>query len=69
MLFRAGAYKSCDVAMAGAAHFGYQVIFNRNDGSTDSLETKRGQLRMFRTLDAAASVIDDIGFTSFTCYK
>lgn len=62
----------------GATVFGHSLMYSDGwtiefKGSTEKsggmLKTVRGEVRQFKTLDAAASVLNDIGFKMFTVVK
>lgn len=48
------------------SHDGWTVEIGGNIGNADPLlRTSRGQVRLFRTLDAAANAVRSIGFRQF----
>ena len=68
-LFEAGAVMACAVIPAPMKGAGYIMQIQRRDGHEEALETTRkGQTRVFRTLDAAANEAHVIGFRQIQVY-
>lgn len=68
-LFEAGALMACEVVPAPMEGAGWALVIVGRDSRKDPLETTRkGQIRYFRTLDAAAREAGIIGFRNVTLY-
>jgi len=68
-LFEAGAVMACTVIPAPMEGAGYLMQIQRRDGQEEALETARkGEPRIFRTLDAAANQAKVIGFRDIRVY-
>lgn len=69
VLFEAGAVIACRVIPAPVDGAGYMMELESRQGGSEALETTRkGQTRVFRTLDAAANEARLIGFRNVTLY-
>lgn len=66
MLFQAGAITDVRVVRAPMED-GWIVLFCTQQGY-QPLEKFRGNIRIVRTLDGAAKVVESIGFNSFTVH-
>lgn len=68
-LFEAGALMACEGVPAPIEGAGWALQIVGRDGRKDPLETTRkGQIRYFRTLDAAAREAGIIGFRQIQVY-
>ena len=64
-LFKAGALKSPAIVPAPMREaWQIQASANRGTWQTENLIAKSGKVREFRTIEAAVSVLSDIGFRS-----
>lgn len=69
MYFEAGGLTICRIVPAPMAGAGYLMELEDRSGVARSLETTRkGQTRVFRTLDAAANEARTIGFRTVQVY-
>ena len=69
VLFEAGTLMACRVVPAPLEGAGYIMELETRQGGSEALETTRkGQVRVFRTLDAAANEARNIGFRQISLY-
>jgi len=61
MLFDNGALRDASVSRA-VMQDGWCVSFGRVGRESVTMDTQRGSVRVFKTLDAAAAVVEEIGF-------
>jgi len=65
LLFNAGALSKCIVIPAALAK-GYEIVIHTKEqgcNSGESISTKRGSARLFKTVDTALKAASGIGFT------